>query len=68
MRGARNVAYNLDEPHSDPGLINAFLLSKFAVNKVKVGLTGDGADELFGVMHLCTLSFAKLKFVLLVIK
>ena len=38
----------IDEPHGDPGFINAFLLTKFASEKIKVGLTGDGADELFG--------------------
>lgn len=60
-----NIYHNLDEPHGDPGLINAFLLSKFAVNKVKVGLTGDGADELFGgyaSFHAHYLS-QKLKFI-----
>jgi asparagine synthase (glutamine-hydrolysing) len=38
----------LDEPHGDPGLINAFSLSKEAKRDVTVVLTGDGADELLG--------------------
>ena len=43
-----SIFSRIDEPHGDPGLINAYLLTKFAKEKVNVGLTGDGADELFG--------------------
>jgi asparagine synthase (glutamine-hydrolysing) len=37
----------IDEPLADPSIFPLFLLSKFASEKVKVVLSGDGADELF---------------------
>lgn len=40
------IAY-FDEPHADSSNFPQSLLSKFAASKVKVALSGDGADELF---------------------
>ncbi len=38
----------VDEPIADPAVIPLFVLSEFAAQHVKVCLTGDGGDELFG--------------------
>ncbi len=39
---------HLDEPMSDPAIIPTFLLSQFAREHIKVALSGEGGDELFG--------------------
>ncbi|MEK7553984.1 MAG: asparagine synthase (glutamine-hydrolyzing) [Patescibacteria group bacterium] len=41
-----SIAY-FDEPHADSSDFPQSLLSQFAATKVKVALSGDGADELF---------------------
>ena len=42
-----DVVRFFDEPFSDPSQIPTFLLARFA-RKIKVAISGDGADELFG--------------------
>lgn len=38
----------LDEPFADPALVPTFALSKMTAGHVKVALSGDGGDEVFG--------------------
>ena len=46
--GLNCVGAGLDEPLGDASIIPTYLLSRFARQKVKVVLSGEGADELFG--------------------
>jgi asparagine synthase (glutamine-hydrolysing) len=42
------IADSIDEPIADPATIPLFFLAQFASRYLKVCLTGDGGDELFG--------------------
>ncbi|MGH9464828.1 MAG: asparagine synthase (glutamine-hydrolyzing) [Thermoanaerobaculia bacterium] len=46
--GLRQVGRHLDEPLGDASTIPTYLLARFARQRVKVVLTGEGGDELFG--------------------
>ena len=45
---ADDILLNYDEPFGDSSALPTYLLSKYTKNHVKVVLTGDGGDELFG--------------------
>ncbi|MFT3951270.1 MAG: asparagine synthase (glutamine-hydrolyzing) [Oscillospiraceae bacterium] len=42
------VQYHMDEPLADPSCVALFFVCKLAAEKVKVVLSGEGADEIFG--------------------
>lgn len=42
------VQYHMDEPLADPSAVALYFVSKKASEQVKVALSGEGADELFG--------------------
>lgn len=43
-----DVQYHLDQPLADPSCVALYFVSKLASEHVKVVLSGEGADELFG--------------------
>jgi asparagine synthase (glutamine-hydrolysing) len=42
------LADHLDEPTADPAVIPTYMISRFAREHIKVALSGEGSDELFG--------------------
>jgi asparagine synthase (glutamine-hydrolysing) len=55
------IVWYLDEPIGDPIIIPIYLLSRLASSKVKVVLTGEGADEILaGYVHHLTLSMGQM--------
>lgn len=43
-----HIQYHMDEPLADPAAIALYFVSKEAAKHVKVALSGEGADEIFG--------------------
>lgn len=48
LNAVPQIVWYLDEPVADPSLVPLFFLAKLAREHVKVVLSGEGADELFG--------------------
>ena len=48
MEGVKKVQYYSDEPHANLSAVPLYYLSKLAREDVKVVLSGEGADELYG--------------------
>jgi len=48
VRLVERLIHYFDEPFADMAAIPTFIVSEFAAQHVKVALTGDGGDELFG--------------------
>jgi asparagine synthase (glutamine-hydrolysing) len=48
VRAAEKVVWHLDQPLGDDACVPTYLVSELAHKSVKMVLTGEGADELFG--------------------
>ncbi len=48
LKDLPSVVWHLDEPMADPAALPMYILSKEVSKKVKVALSGDGGDEVFG--------------------
>lgn len=48
IKSLPSVAYYMDDPLADPSCVGIYLLSEEARKHVKVVLSGEGSDELFG--------------------
>ncbi|WP_449619751.1 asparagine synthase (glutamine-hydrolyzing) [Robertmurraya sp. Marseille-Q9965] len=48
IKELRNIIWHMDDPVADPAAIPLYFIAKEASKHVKVVLSGEGADELFG--------------------
>lgn len=48
MAAFPNIMYHMDEPLADPSAIALYFVAQIASENVKVVMSGEGADELFG--------------------
>ena len=59
FRALPNAAWHFDEPVADPSAIGLYFLAREARKHVKVVLSGEGADELFGGYNIYLEPFAR---------
>ena len=55
------VVYHFDEPVADPSAVGIYFLAREARKQVKVVLSGEGSDELFGGYNIYLAPFAREK-------
>ncbi|MBQ9011445.1 MAG: asparagine synthase (glutamine-hydrolyzing) [Bacilli bacterium] len=48
FKNLSNIMYYMDEPLADPSAVALYFVTKIASENVKVSLSGEGADEIFG--------------------
>ena len=48
FKNLANITYYMDEPLADPSAVALYFVAKVASENVKVSLSGEGADEIFG--------------------
>ncbi len=57
FKNLSNIMYYMDEPLADPSAIALYFVTKIASQNVKVSLSGEGADEIFGGYNIYQESF-----------
>lgn len=57
----RDAVYHMDEPVADPSALGLYFVAREATKSVKVVLSGEGADELFGGYNIYLAPIAKAK-------
>lgn len=61
LKSLPTIAWHFDEPIADPSAVALYFLAREARKKVKVVLSGEGADELFGGYNIYLEPFARAK-------
>ena len=57
FKNLSNIMYYMDEPLADPSAVALYFVTKIASENVKVSLSGEGADEIFGGYNIYQESF-----------
>lgn len=57
FKNLSNIMYFMDEPLADPSAVALYFVTKVASENVKVSLSGEGADEIFGGYNIYQESF-----------